>query len=202
MSESLYLYTACKLLTLADAMAACRTVLKRAETYALLYAAQDCYLAKVGADSQLYRMQLDARGQPYRETIDPAGIYEARLFHAEAELRWLHRHQGQGDAVLLTTTETLKVWVQTPEAEAVTGHIEQRYLLWGEGTGAPVGTGWSQLSTARIGAYLAPIGGIAPHGRVQLTAMEYLKTYSHGNVGVFEERLTGLQKAREEPADG
>src|SRR5262249_37772176 len=134
--------------------------------------------------------------------VDLSAMFEARVFGAKAELRWLNDPSGEGKhrAVILAEEDlvgTLGDPWGDPERIVVIEALPQTYLLWGEGTeprkkgkGRPLATGWSELGTARIGGLAVPVPGVHAAGqRVLLRTVEYLAEADHGNVVVQDERL-------------
>jgi CRISPR-associated protein (TIGR03984 family) len=118
-------------------------------------------------------------------------IFEARIFNADGELRWLKQPDGLGQAVLLTRDELPS---GSKKVEGIIEVIKSQYLLWGEGIKRKT-ENWSFLSSARIGTLAVPIANIKPNKRVSLNYIEYLKIADdHGNVVVAEERLIGLSE--------
>lgn len=196
MSTVLAIYTTNALLTLPQAVQQYQTILTPPHglAYALLYDPQRCCFAELTATGTLR----DAQG----EEVATATVFEAYLFNATAELRWLHQRAGGGRVAVLSENDALGLFGGSPRREETVGCIPQHYLLWGEGTPTAFPTGWSQLAEARIGAFAVPVRQVGEHGRVQLTAIEYLKAYRYGNVGVCEERLTGLVVADKERTNG
>jgi CRISPR-associated protein (TIGR03984 family) len=75
--------------------------------------------------------------------------------------------------------------------EDVLETLEQTYLLWGQGTGQTL-DGWSTIAMARVGALQVPVSDVPDKADVLLHSIEYLVERDHGNVVVFEERLTGF----------
>jgi CRISPR-associated protein (TIGR03984 family) len=193
MSLSLYTYSE-ENLALADAILNFKRTLNEGDesAIALLYSARRCRLLRLEQDGGLS----DEKGG--RDEL--ASFFEARIFNSRAELRWLNHELGRGRAALISEDDKLDVFGGRCRKEEAVCRIKQRYLLWGEGTGESVGEGWSHLATARIGELLVPLSGVKRYQRVQITAIEYLKEYKYGNVGVFDERLTGLVK--EEKSNG
>jgi len=196
MSTVLSIYTTSELLTLPQAVQHYQTILTSPHSlaYALLYDPQRCCFAELAATGTLR----DAQG----EEVATATVFEAYLFNATAELRWLHKRAGGGQVAVLSENDALGLFGGSPRREEMVGCIPQHYLLWGEGTPTSFPAGWSQLAEARIGAFAVPVRQVGEHGRVQLTAVEYLKAYRYGNVGVCEERLTGLVVADKERING
>ncbi len=136
----------------------------------------------------------DARGQ----ALDLEGIFDARVFTPERELRWTWSEAG-GSALLLSEPGAgLPGWERVVlEAEP----MEQiTYLLLGERQG-PAGTGWSRLVSGRTGAIEVPIAAAAR--RLLLRAVEYVAVDpEHGNAFVYEERLLELAPAPEPDRGG
>jgi CRISPR-associated protein (TIGR03984 family) len=192
MSLMLYTYSA-ENLTLADAISDFKSSLEPNEgAVALLYSPRECSILRFDHNGGLR----NAKGNGVK--LDP--FFEARIFNSKAELRWLNNDFGRGRAALISEDDKLDVFGGQCRKEEAICCIKQHYLLWGEGTGESLGTGWSQLATARIGELLIPLSDVKRNQRVQITAIEYLKEYKYGNVGVFDERLTGLVK--EEKSNG
>src|SRR5205085_8831409 len=77
-------------MALTDAVAACGTAFHQA--LALLYAPHKCFLALVNDNGRFE----DSTGE-----IDASVVFEARIFNAAAELRWLNKEDGEGAAVVL-----------------------------------------------------------------------------------------------------
>lgn len=155
-----------------------------AMAYALLYAPQLCCFARLDTTGVLR----DPQGDP----VPTATVFEAYVFNADVELRWLHTEARRGQVAVLSEDAHLDLFGGPQRCDPMHGRIPQHYLLWGTGTTTVPGPGWSQLAEARTGAFAVPIAHVGPEKRVQLTAVEYLSVYEHGNVGVCEERLTGL----------
>lgn len=133
---------------------------------------------------------------------DPAGpcaldeVFEARVFGAELELRWLHSSSGRGRAVALAEQEAaLPDGLGDPlPALAAARVFDQHYLLWGT-TADPVADGWATLFSARIGTVNVPLAGSRPGRKIRLRAREYIAVEpAHGNAYVAEERLLGLEE--------
>lgn len=190
MSVSLYTYTR-RMLSLKDALEAFAVVVGPKRATAILYSLRRCDLASL-ADGTLFGSD--------DKPMDIATVFEARVFNESAELRWLNdpspekRHR----AVILAESdhsEKLPDWT-LDDSPTVIETLPQTYLLWGEGTSRPMAEGWSELATPRIGALSVPLAGVAPHQRVLLRSVEYLAEAEHGNVIVFDERLSGLEAAR------
>ncbi|HEY0428567.1 MAG TPA: CRISPR-associated protein Csx19 [Pyrinomonadaceae bacterium] len=147
----------------------------KANSYAILYAPKKCYLALFdGTDF------VDESGK-----INVSDVYEARIFNAEKELRWL----SSGETETLTD-DCLR------EVDGFVGTIDQKYLLWGEispSNDSNVNGEWTELAEARIGKFYVPIKTTS---RACFEAKEYLKEFADGNVAVFEERLTGISEVK------
>ncbi|MFI6802169.1 type III-D CRISPR-associated protein Csx19 [Streptosporangium canum] len=121
--------------------------------------------------------------------VDLSTVYEARVFTAQVELRWVEA----GYAVLLTEDRSLLPPsfdgpVEPLSAEAV---LDVRYLLWGEVKAFT--SGWVALGSARIGTLTVPVATPFPQDRIRLVAREYVVADRvHGNAHVAEERLVGF----------
>lgn len=153
---------------------------------ALLYAPTCCCFAKVQSNATL----TDVNEQP----INTKDIFEARVFHKNAELRWLNNLNGKGRAVLISELN-ISQYLQSslPELSAL-DTITQKYILWGEGVERSSLPGWGKLAKSRIGSIYVPVTELTANKRVYLKAVEYLKAdEEYGNVSVVEERLIGLE---------
>ena len=126
-------------------------------------------------------------------TLD--GVYEARVFHADAELRWWNDPvEGNHRSALLAETETTPAGWELSEEIPVHATQSRAYLLWGK-SAPPHSPNWTRLTTARIGELMVPAA--SGSDRYALKAIEYLAEFEEGNVAVREERLVGLQPAGE-----
>lgn len=192
---------------LADALKIWQAFQGKQEAIGLFYSPQTCALASIiqgkvrdatgrALASIVQGTVSDAMGQ---EVAELSNCFEARIFNETAELRWLNHTGGSGRAVLLSEQPIDPQYGDTelPALEFLKV-LSQQYLLWGEGvenatsTRSPV-SGWSRLSTARIGKLDVPVSGIKEKQRVVLKVREYLQAeQDYGNVFVAEERLIGL----------
>ena len=187
-------------LNLAEALEASLPALNGRETIALLYSPGECALARLKDDKLL-----DCRDKP----VVLSSFFEARIFNEETELRWLNDKAGRGRAVLLSELPIPQV-CQTQLTENVSltnlNPLPQTYLLWGEGvknqSKTGLATGWSRLTTARIGALNVPVEitdaleteDESKKPRVLLRVREYIaECDDYGNVAVVEERLLKLE---------
>ncbi len=187
---TLYRYRA-EELTLRDAIAACQQALEGA--IALLYSPQSCTLACLVTDGTLQDAEDCA--------LDLTNVFEARLFNAVCELRWLNRLAGVGDAALISEIAQPALTgfaVTDPQA---CESMSQQYLLWGEHarkTKAKSNT-WQRLADARIGKLDIPLDReFTQEQRVYLKTREYLAVADdddYGNMAVIEERLVNLEVA-------
>jgi CRISPR-associated protein (TIGR03984 family) len=137
--------------------------------------------------------------------VDWAGVYAARLFGADAELRWLHTAGGTGDAVVVAERPApLPGW--TAEHVEVEDVMDGRYALWGHRfEAAPDAPGWCRAHEGRLGHLDLPLDGEVPepgpvdHGwpveHLALTYREYVGLDRFGNAEVLDERLTGIRVA-------
>lgn len=121
--------------------------------------------------------------------VDLSTVYEARVFTADVELRWVEA----GYAVVLTENASLLPVSFDEPVETLTtvAVLETGYLVWGEVTAfAP---GWTTLGSARVGTLSVPTTAAPTAGRVRLAAREYVVAdEAHGNAYVAEERLIGF----------
>jgi CRISPR-associated protein (TIGR03984 family) len=128
-------------------------------------------------------------------TLDISQAYEARIFTDKLELRWLNDPTAakQHRAVILAETDLVAKLRNDWDVhkEDVLETLEQTYLLWGQGTGQTL-DGWSTIAMARVGALQVPVSDVPDDANVLLHSIEYLVERDHGNVVVFEERLTGF----------
>jgi CRISPR-associated protein (TIGR03984 family) len=142
------------------------------DSYAILYSPKKCHLAIFDGTKFI-----DANGE-----IDVSDVYEARVFNADKELRWLNESDGKGNSIIISDANL-------PDA---IGTIPQNYLLWGKKNGASL-NGWTQFAEARIGAFYVPVTLVNKEYAV-FKAIEYLGEFEDGNVAVFEERLMGISE--------
>jgi len=192
---TLFSYASKRHVTLANALKDCGAALQSPKTYALLYAPNWLKFGLLDGNA----IPCDANGKPIN--LDP--VYEARVFNQGAELRWLNEAASEGQAVLISESEYELAGHWTPDkVETALSPLDQTYLLWGIGVKTQPGTGWSRLTTARIGRLDVPIdigANLAlakPDERVRvlLEVKEYLaEADTHGNVVVCDERLWGLK---------
>jgi CRISPR-associated protein (TIGR03984 family) len=125
---------------------------------------------------------------------DTAEVFEARVFGATAELRWIEESAGRGRAVLLTEdpAEQPPGFTSPDPIEAV-GVVSGSYLLWGRV--AARDDGWSTLTTERVGAVRIP-AEIEPGQHAVIATREYIvRDPHHGNAYVAAERLLGFTAA-------
>lgn len=156
------------------------------QTFAVLYSPKDCFLAQVKDANKFEYVDKDGK----LAMVNLKNIFEARIFNADAELRWFNDN-GKSIVVTLRETET---------NEEFGGEVcltnPQNYLLWGEISPNNQTSGnWTELAEARIGKFSVPI---LTTSRACFTAIEYLKSFDDqdGNVAVFEERLTGISEVK------
>jgi CRISPR-associated protein (TIGR03984 family) len=191
---TLYRYRADGQMSLTTAIAASQEALEGA--IALLYSPQSCTLARLASDGTL-RDASDGEAFQGNRALDLTDVFEARLFNAVCELRWLNRLAGVGDAALIAEAaqQSLTGFVATdPQAcEA----LSQQYLLWGElGSKLNVDS-WRRLADARIGKLDIPMTQeFTQDQQVYLKTHEYLAPAdNYGNMAVIEERLVKLEIA-------
>ncbi len=129
------------------------------------------------------------------------GVFAARLFTGDVELRWVQTADGSGDAVLVGERPGgPDGWVD--EQVEVDGSIGGTYALWGRTFAPSDAPGWCRAFEGRIGGLDLPVTGQAPAPTpagqdwpaqyLSLTYREYVGLDEHGNAGVVEERLTGI----------
>jgi CRISPR-associated protein (TIGR03984 family) len=159
-----------------------------AESVALLYSPKQCEFAKL-QDRNLKN--------PKGGLINLSLVFEARVFNSLAELRWLNKNSGRGQAVLLSEASIDHVLDDPIQELHALDRIEQTYMLWGQGIEVnphPSPSGWSRLTEARIGRLDVPIANLQNQQRVQLIAREYVaEVDEYGNTAVVEERLVKLE---------
>jgi CRISPR-associated protein (TIGR03984 family) len=156
---------------------------------------QKCFELAVG----LFYSPIECQFGEVRGTIvankNLKGVFEARIFNENAELRWLQESAGKGKAVLLFESNDVTQNYPKTNTVSVIHTLDGEYLLWGQGNNQPAFNGWSNLSEARIGQLAVPISNIKEKDRVALHFREYFEECDdHGNVAVIEERLIGLTK--------
>jgi CRISPR-associated protein (TIGR03984 family) len=190
MSVALFVYTR-QNLALNDALSTFAALIDADRATAMLYSPRRCELATI-AKGAWHGWD----GQP----VDIGSVFEARVFHETAELRWLNDPSPEQchRAVILTEQDVvtkLEGWSCEPRNDVI-DTLPQTYLLWGEGTGRPVSNGWSELAAARIGGLRVPVGNVEKNQRVLLHSVEYIVEAEHGNAVVFDERLVKLEVDR------
>jgi len=185
---TLYRYRA-EGLTLRAAISVCQGTLEG--VIALLYSPQHCSLARLAPDGTLQ----DAGDL----AIDLTDVFEARLFNAVCELRWLNRLAGVGDVALISEAAqqslTGFVAIDSQACEC----LPQQYLLWGERArkNKAESNAWQRLADARIGKLDIPLDQkFMQDQRVYLKTCEYVAVGDdYGNMAVIEERLVKLEVA-------
>lgn len=169
-------------LPLAEALATCVRASKLAEATALLTAPSRYDIALVGADGGCRTPQGPAQ---------LSEVYEARVFTADAELRWREEPGAPGRAVLLTEEPAL-LPPEFPETDGLeleaVGTLTTHQLLWGQAT---EGAGkWTTLTGASV-TLRVPVQTTA---RARLAARQYIAVEpEHGNAYVAEERLLRIE---------
>jgi CRISPR-associated protein (TIGR03984 family) len=185
MSKTLYIYRR-QGLSLPQAGDAFTSAANGDPATAFLFTPERFYLARFAAGQFL-----NAAGC----TLDISQVYEARIFTDKLELRWLNDPTAakQHRAVILAETDLVAKLRNDWDVhkEDVLETLEQTYLLWGQGTGQTL-DGWSTIAMARVGALQVPVSHVPDEANVLLHSIEYLVERDHGNVVVFEERLTGF----------
>ena len=173
-------------MTLVGAISACQPCFD--DAVGLFYSPESCFLSQVkGTEVK------DSGGN----TVKLDRVFEARIFNAEYELRWLNQEGGEGIAVLLSEQSIKNYLTEKVDDLQAIDIQEQTYLLWGEVLAVNnLVSGWSRLATSRLGKLDVPISGATKQGqRVKLKATEYFQVLDdlYGNVIVAEERLMGFQ---------
>ena len=181
------------MMTPGETVKSMQTVWNQEDVIGLLYGVDYCRFVRLKADGSF--------GFP-GNTVSLGNVFEARMFNASGELRWLRDPEGtgKGRAVFLSERDVSpKEWTKTK----LTGltYREDDYLLWGTTTTWKKDAGWLQLATPRIGGLYVPVPTGVPQEekqRLWLHRREYLGTapgmagIDHGNQAVVEERLVGI----------
>lgn len=190
---TLYSYRSESEVSLQQAIQHCSAVWEGKKTVALLYSPYWCRFGKLEG-GVLY----GSDGNP----LNLDTVYEARVFHEDAELRWVNNNNYCGDSVLISENKSCIDGFNESGNITILKKLDQShtYLLWGElaivnsGDNRPLAKGWSRLTTARIGSLDIPLDGLTNRARIK--AVEYLNIIDdHGNVGVIDERLVALEAA-------
>lgn len=156
----------------------------------IAWSAAEVITARLGPDGTL--------SGPGSRSPDLSDCFEAKAFNHCCELRWLHREEGVGTAVLLNDPEDgLVSWPagwQALDDVAAAGAIDGvTYLCWGRAV--PLDD-WVALDEARVPIIRLPVEGVPRGARVQLLAREYVGLMAsgagtRGQAAVVEERLLG-----------
>jgi CRISPR-associated protein (TIGR03984 family) len=188
MSAELFIHTR-QGLSLADALSAWAEVSGADRATAILYSPDRCELATLTAGSL---QTFD--GLP----VDITRVFEARVFHETAELRWLDDPSVEPSrkAVILTETAIQLDGWQSSHPIKIRKKLDQDYLLGGRGTGRPTTNGWSEIADAHAGVLHVPLTDVRKNQRVRLCSVEYVIEADHGNAVIFDERLVRLEVAR------
>lgn len=159
-------------------------------------------------DHQLVRMG----GATPRLPAGPAelaGVFSARLFSPDAELRWLHTGGGVGDVVVVAERSApLSGW-QSQLVEVI-DVFDGTYALWGRRFEPLPVPGWCRAFEGRLGHLDVPVRGpLPPEGPseqgwpdryLSLRFREYLTEDAFGNAEITEERLIAIETA--DPTSG
>ncbi|GDY31835.1 type III-D CRISPR-associated protein Csx19 [Gandjariella thermophila] len=132
-----------------------------------------------------------------RGPCELTGVFSARLFDGETDLRWLHDGGGRGRAVAVTENPGAHSgWAA--EEIPVTSTVDGEYALWG-GRFEAIMPGWCRALEGRLNGVELPAdppeteaGQDFPSRYLCLRYREYLTIDEFGNTGVAEERLLGL----------
>jgi CRISPR-associated protein (TIGR03984 family) len=127
--------------------------------------------------------------------VGVAGVFEARIWTDQWDLRWVEDEPGSGlgTATLFSEDDDIGLVGEPPERLPVHATFDHRYLVWGvvdETTGD-----WATTSAARVGAIAVPVSEAAPGDRLVLDAREYLGVIrDNGLCGPVAERLMGFRR--------
>lgn len=178
-------------------------------TIGLFYTPQQCQFVRY--DNGEIR---DANGNLFKLEQ----VFEARLFHSNAELRWLRdpNTNGLGRAVYLFENTKNMFSFDEPDWQLhtlsnLTVH-KNHYLLWGKqwqyndknSQNQRLDQGWSLLANAQIGKLPVPVPNLQKNQRIRLKTREYFGlphdangkptlAAQHGNQVVVEERWLSLE---------
>ncbi len=192
---------------LIEAITQCGDLLFQTPVIALLYTPDWCGFAQLEQVGDAIEWIFSACGER-RFALDT--VFEARVFNQQAELRWLKQWPNKGRAALVSEMDISPYLGEEAGAFTEVDHIDQAYLLWGEGAMAMLGelpANWSRLAMARIGTLDVPYPlntGLSiislKDERIYLISREYLAAPDydpHGNVIVIDERLMRLVDKKE-----
>lgn len=154
----------------------------------LFYSPQACRFGQIQTDGSVEVVD-GKSGEP--EPLDLTQVFEARIFNATAELRWLNVLGQGGKGILLSEHQFAEKYFSKPMEMQYYSKLEQTYLLWGEPISRTPPPHWNFLATARIGTLAVPIPG-EQKDYVVLNSCEYLKVGECGNVAIVQERLINL----------
>lgn len=160
----------------------------QSRSVAILYSPKSCQIATFKEGN----LQDD-----FGNTVSLEPVFEGRVFNMISELRWLKDpSNSQNHRTTILTEQNFSNELEKFDCLStfVVDTIDQKYLVWGEGTGKKTIDGWSELATARIGSLLIPLNDVGNNKRVSLNSREYLIEEDHGNVIVFDERLIKLEE--------
>ncbi len=147
----------------------------------------------------------DASGKPF--ALEE--VFEARLFHPMAEVRWLRNPStaNLGRSVYLFESSSQfkgKGWQKKAPLSNLTVK-ENEYLLWGLSWKVnDLDKNWSCLAAARIGRLPVPLPNLQEKQRVRLKTVEYIglprdaegqitRIGQYGNQVIVEERWLSLE---------
>lgn len=132
---------------------------------------------------------VDHEGRP----LDIDAVFEARGFDGEIDVRWTTTAPGRGELVAVSEEAIASVPSLGESHDISLSGLSHRitgvtYLLMGERT---TSTGsWARLSGASFGSCLVPDPG--GHGRISISATEYVAVDEDGNSYVAAEIMRGL----------
>ena len=153
------------------------------------------------ASARLFRVDEDGQAcSADGSLIDLAVSFEGRLFCRDWELRWLRQDDRRRLSLLTDVPGIAQALDEMSDEQFVlkkgkrapldVSWLENRYLLWGERRKSS--SGWTTLTSARIGALEVPFELAAEERRIALTAHEYFECRDDGNWVFAGERLTGF----------
>ncbi|QXQ14505.1 CRISPR-associated protein Csx19 [Skermania piniformis] len=135
----------------------------------------------------------DGRAKQRDGSTIPEDAFELRAFAADRELRWYRTSDFDlGRAVVLTEEPTSGA-PTADSAHPLRPKQTRSLLLWGAATGK-YNDGWAQVRTGRIGHLWFPLATQPEKGsQLALAVIDYVTRDHHGNVGVVDQRLTGVE---------
>ncbi|PID55085.1 MAG: hypothetical protein CSB46_00895 [Micrococcales bacterium] len=117
----------------------------------------------------------------YTGRVDLCDVFEARVFNAAKELRWVHRSKGSGRVAIVPDGCS-----ENRQPKPFHEHKTIERLLWG--SVADTHDGWTSVYSPRYGTAHLPLPGVAKSERVYLRSVEYTVEDQYGNVRVADLR--------------